>query len=195
MDATPLLAIDCVWVVLILFWLAAAVAVKHTVRRDASGSRAAQIAIMIAAFLLLFDPRPLSRVQWLGFVFDRFLPPSTAFSAIGLGLTLAGVAFAIWARLRIGGNWSGSVTIKQDHTLVRSGPYAIVRHPIYSGLLLGVAGTAIAIGEIRGILGFVLTLIGWRGKSLIEERFMQEQFGDEYARYKREVKALIPFLW
>ena len=92
-------------------------------------------------------------------------------------------------------NWSSNVTVKVNHELRRHGPYAFVRHPIYSGLLLGLFGTALAIGEMCDRSGFALAFIGWRTKSLVEERFMQEQFGDRYSLYKREVKALIPFVY
>ena len=85
--------------------------------------------------------------------------------------------------------------IKRDHQLIRSGPYSFVRHPIYSGLLLAILGTATYIGEIRGLFALALAIIGLKWKSLTEESFMQEQFGSSYIEYKRHVKALIPFVW
>ena len=112
----------------------------------------------------------------------------------GFAVTVAGAAFAIWARLLLGANWSATVTVKQNHELKRTGPYAIVRHPIYSGFLLAMLGTAIAYGEIRGLIALLIALIAWRVKSLIEERFMMDQFGEQYVQYKREVRALIPFV-
>jgi protein-S-isoprenylcysteine O-methyltransferase Ste14 len=86
------------------------------------------------------------------------------------------------------------VTIKQNHQLIRQGPYAIVRHPIYSGFLLGMLGTALALGEWRGLAGLALAFIGWGTKSRMEENFMAGQFGSAYIEYQREVKALIPFV-
>src|SRR5262249_56577164 len=83
-------------------------------------------------------------------LYGRFLPATTAVAMSGIAMTAIGLAFAIWARLHLGGNWSGTITLKQDHTLVRTGPYRLVRHPIYSGLLLALLGGAIAIGEGRG---------------------------------------------
>ena len=94
-----------------------------------------------------------------------------------------------------GGNWSSSVTLKQDHTLVRSGPYGIVRHPIYTGLLVALLGTAIALGELRCFLGVILAAIAWKIKSVTEEALMVEQFGEQYARYRQQVKGLVPYLW
>ncbi|HTU51330.1 MAG TPA: isoprenylcysteine carboxylmethyltransferase family protein, partial [Acidobacteriaceae bacterium] len=99
---------------------------------------------------------------------------------------------AIWARLALGGNWSSDVTVKMGHTLMTSGPYAYVRHPIYSGLLLTVLGTAIVFGEARCFLAFVLMLTGFWIKFHAEENFMEEEFGQQYSNYKQRVKALIP---
>lgn len=129
--------------------------------------------LLVSSFFLVFDETPL------GFLSRRFLPASLAASWIGLGITLAGLLFTLWARFLLGGNWSGEITVKQDHELIRAGPYAIVRHPIYSGFLLALLGTAIAFGEIRQLVGLIFSTIGWRLKSLVEERYMTEQFGDE----------------
>ncbi len=122
------------------------------------------------------------------------MPESVWAALAGLVLTVIGVAVAIWARVILGTNWSAVVTIKQDHQIIRRGPYAVVRHPIYSGGLLALAGTAIAFGEIRGLIGFTLIFIAWWMKSRLEESFLEGQFGADYARYKREVKGLIPFV-
>ena len=106
----------------------------------------------------------------------------------------AGIAFAVWARHYLGRNWSGTVTVKQDHELIRSGPYRLVRHPIYTGLLLAILGTAVAFGEWRGLLAFALLTGSLLLKLRVEERFMGESFPNEYARYRAEVPALIPFV-
>jgi protein-S-isoprenylcysteine O-methyltransferase Ste14 len=95
----------------------------------------------------------------------------------------------------LAGNWSGSVTLKQDHELIRTGPYRFVRHPIYTGALIAVLGTAFAIGQLRGLLAFALTFFAFRYKSQIEERLMIENFGDAYRSYRSSVKALIPFIF
>jgi protein-S-isoprenylcysteine O-methyltransferase Ste14 len=105
-----------------------------------------------------------------------------------------GLALAVWARRHLGRNWSGIVTVKQDHELIRSGPYGLVRHPIYTGLLLAILGTAGAIGEWRGLFAFALITVGFVLKFKMEERFMSETFGEQYARYRAEVRSLIPFV-
>jgi protein-S-isoprenylcysteine O-methyltransferase Ste14 len=177
-----------IWVALLALWLGAGLSVKSTARTESASSRLPHLALMIVAYGLIFNPR----IEILN---NRFVPDSASTRYAGLAITVAGIAFAIWARFSLGRNWSSNVTVKVNHELRRDGPYAFVRHPIYSGLLLGLFGTALAIGEMRALIGFVLAFIGWRTKSLVEERFMQEQFGDRYSLYKREVKALIPFVY
>jgi protein-S-isoprenylcysteine O-methyltransferase Ste14 len=182
-------ATTTVWVIVGIVWAIGAVVTKRTKRTEATGLRVIHIALVAAAFFLLFSLRArLGPLAW------RFVPESKSAAYAGLALTIAGAAFAIWARLFLGGNWSSSVTIKEDHKLVRTGPYALVRHPIYSGFLLAIAGTAIAVGEARGFLAIILAFLAWRLKSKVEEGFMIEEFGAEYEEYQRHVKALIPFV-
>lgn len=108
-------------------------------------------------------------------------------------VTAAGLAFAVWARVHIGRNWSGTVTLKQGHELVVSGPYALVRHPIYTGLLLAIVGSALARGEWRGVLAVAIAWAALWRKLRLEERWMVEAFGERYEGYRQRVPALIPF--
>jgi protein-S-isoprenylcysteine O-methyltransferase Ste14 len=96
--------------------------------------------------------------------------------------------------LHLGRNWSGAVTIKDGHELVTSGPYALVRHPIYTGLLLAFLGSAVALGDWRGALAFALAAGALWRKLRLEERWMREQFGDAYQAYSQRVAALVPFV-
>jgi len=181
--------IQWTWICIGGVWLAAALASKRAARTEPALSRLAHVAVMAAACALLYSAaRRAGPLAW------RFVPDTPAIAWTGFGLTAAGCAFAIWARLLLGGNWSASVTVKRDHELIRRGPYTIVRHPIYSGLLLGVLGTAVAFGELRGLLALPVAFAGWLTKSRLEEAFMIQQFGAAYAQYQREVKALIPFV-
>ena len=166
-----------------------ALTTKRTARTQSASSRVVQGAVFILAFLLLFKDLRLGPLAW------RFIPQSSSADYIGLALTVAGVAFAIWARFYLGRNWSGIVTIKQDHKLIRNGPYAVVRHPIYAGFELAILGTAINIGEVRGLAAAGVALIGMGLRVRLEEAFMTEQFGEEYVQYKKNVKAVIPFVW
>ena len=112
-------------------------------------------------------------------------------------VALAGLGFALtwWARLHLGRFWSAAVTLKADHTLIRSGPYGVTRHPIYSGLLLAVAATALLRDSLTGAIAVGLVAIGLIMKLRQEEEFLERQFGAAYRAYKCDVPALIPLLW
>jgi len=128
----------------------------------------------------------------LGPLSSRIFPDMPAVQITGAIITFAGLAFTAWARTILGRNWSADVTIRQDHHLIRTGPYRWVRHPIYSGLLLAMLGTAIYLGLLRGLAGTLIGLAAFRMKASLEEAFLTEQFGREYIEYKKKVKALIP---
>jgi len=183
-------AVWIAWMAVGVLWLITTLNTKPAVRVQSLRSRIIHVCFLVIAFFLLFNKNlALGPLAW------RLVPASPLVSYIGFGLTLLGIFFMVWARLFIGRNWSSWVTVKQDHRLICTGPYSIVRHPIYSGMLLGLFGTAIVTGELRCLIGLALAVIGLRQKSLIEEHFMTEQFGAEYDGYKRDVKALIPFVW
>jgi protein-S-isoprenylcysteine O-methyltransferase Ste14 len=177
------------WLVFLLYWGLAALRVRPTKSSEARLSRLRyNVWILAAALLFSIQPRwgPLS---W------RFLPTGLAVFFAGFGLTILGLSFAVWARYHLGSYWSGAVTIKEDHRLIRTGPYAVVRHPIYTGILLAMLGTAVSIGELRGLLAVGLAFAGFFIKSQMEERWLLQEFGTEYEQYRREVKALIPFVY
>jgi protein-S-isoprenylcysteine O-methyltransferase Ste14 len=178
------------WLAFALVWLIAAFSAKITVRRQSAGSRMREVLPLFAAFLLLRSNPGLMR--WLA---ARFVPHTFEWEICGVAVTMAGLGIALWARFYLGANWSATVTVKQDHELIRSGPYSVVRHPIYSGLLLAMLGTAIYVGEIRGLFAVALATWAWKMKSRVEEAFMESEFGEQYVVYRRDVKALVPFLW
>jgi protein-S-isoprenylcysteine O-methyltransferase Ste14 len=137
--------------------------------------------------LMLLAPR------WLpASLTHRFVPAGPGPAFFGTALVLAGLVFSVWARWHLGRNWSGIVTVKQGHTLIRSGPYRFVRHPIYTGLLLALAGTALAIGAAYGFIATALIFIGFVVKLEAEEARMRETFPAEYADYCRRTARLIP---
>ncbi|HEY2171066.1 MAG TPA: isoprenylcysteine carboxylmethyltransferase family protein [Candidatus Angelobacter sp.] len=178
------------WTALWIVWLLSALMAKRSVQRQTTASRLEQSILATTAFCLLFG-----RGLWPHWLRQRVLPGhDVALLWTGLVLTAAGVGFAIMARFWIGRNWSGTITIKEQHELIQSGPYRIVRHPIYTGLLLAYLSTAIVHGELRGFVGFVLLLLGFGLKLRMEEAFMVQQFGTAYLDYKQRVKALVPFV-
>ena len=129
----------------------------------------------------------------LGWLATPLLPVTALRFRLALLLLAAGLAFTVWARAHIGRNWSGTVTLKEGHELIRSGPYALVRHPIYTGLLLAFTGTAIACGDPAAVIGLVLVLVSFLYKLRIEEGFMRALFPEQYASYAAGVPALVPF--
>lgn len=182
--------VGMLWIGFLVLWTAAALVQKRTVRRQSTSSRFWQIALAAATFMLLASPE-----LNFGFLSKSFVPGSVIFSFLGMGLTVLGFAFAIWARVFLGGNWSSAVTVKENHELVRKGPYALVRHPIYAGALLALMGTVVVFHQTRGLIAFGVATLALCLKSRREEQFMTEQFGAMYEQYKQDVKALIPFVW
>ena len=145
------------------------------------------VPLLIAAYLLAARvPLPLLN--------ERFAPIAIWLAALGAALTFAGLAFSIWARFVIAENWSSYVEVKRDHELIVEGPYRWVRHPIYTGLLLAFIGSALAVGEWRGVLAVVIVAAAFWRKLRLEEALMRRQFGEAYARYAARVPALIPFV-
>lgn len=181
--------INALWIMTGIYWALTAPWAKAAVRKEQYASRVLRIAVMCVALDLLFGS---PRVGLLG---ARFVPGDAWIARTGLALVAAGTALAVWARAMLGTNWSGTVAIKSGHELIRTGPYRWVRHPIYSGLLLAVLGTALALGEVRGLLAFAVALLGWGFKATMEERFLVDQFDGAYLRYQSEVKRLIPFIF
>jgi len=182
-------AVALPWLLLALVWAVTAASAKRSLRRESTASRLYHLLLMTAVFALLF--RPDLRSGQLG---RRIVSSSAAIAYIGLGLTLFGAAFAIWARSTLGTNWSATVTVKENHAFVERGPYRLVRHPIYAGLLLAMLGTAVVYGEAGCFVALALAFVGWWLKARREEEFMTEQFGEDYRRYQRNVRQLIPFV-
>jgi len=178
-----------IWSVLLLVWLIAWLRTKRTQERAPFVSRLSYgVPVVVASWLLFSDNLPFPWLQ------SRIIPKNIYTEAAAIAVTALGIAFAIWARFYIGQNWSSAVTIKVDHQLIRTGPYAWVRHPIYSGLILAMIGTAIARREPRGFLSVVLLWLGFWIKSRMEEKFMRKTFGAEYEDYSHSTGALIPRL-
>jgi len=180
--------IGLLWLAWAVYWLISSVRIKAAVRRESLASRLAHVIPLLVGAVLI----GARELPWLPLTL-RLWPHSLTAYWIGLALLVAGLAFACWARVHLGRNWSGSVTVKEGHELIRSGPYAYVRHPIYTGLITAVLGTAIVSGTVRAALGLVIIALSLLGKLRTEEGFMRETFPGEYQRYSADVPALIPF--
>jgi protein-S-isoprenylcysteine O-methyltransferase Ste14 len=173
-----------------LYWWITSRDVKQTQREESAVSRWGHLGpIALAGALLAMGRTGID-------VLDARLPGLDIAAALPLGtlLTAAGLLFASWARRHIGRNWSATVTLKADHELVTTGPYALVRHPIYTGLLLAFTGSALARDRWSGAMAIVIVLLSLWRKLRLEERWMRERFGSKYETYARRVKALVPFV-
>lgn len=179
-----------VWIAFLLYWQIKAFNTKTTQRLEPAASRILRVLVFVVVIVLLSTTRiPL---PWL---YLQLWPVGLWPFWIGAALTVSGLLFAVWAREHLGRNWSRSVTIKQDHELITTGPYALVRHPIYTGSLAGFVGMAIAISQVRGVIVVVLVFLVFWAKLRMEEEWMRSQFGETYATYAHQTAALVPFLF
>jgi protein-S-isoprenylcysteine O-methyltransferase Ste14 len=159
-----------IWLSYLAYWWAMSTNVKATERSEPSRSRLGRLALMLSAVALLALPSvpfPLLR--------ERFLPHDAWCFWSGAALTAGGLLFSVWGRRHLGRNWSQAVTVKEDHELITGGPYGLVRHPIYTGLLAAFVGSAIARGECRGLLAVILLFVALWNKLTLEEKWMRAQ--------------------
>jgi protein-S-isoprenylcysteine O-methyltransferase Ste14 len=182
-------AIASCWVVFLALWALFALRTKPTEVDEALGIESAYALIILAGTWLLLkgtsDPGPLG---------ETVLPHTFPAFAAGLAVTLAGLALAVWARVTLGRNWSSKVVLKRGHELIRGGPYARVRHPIYSGVLIMYCGTGFAVGTLGAMVGLALLVLGFAIKLRREEALMSRHFGSEYLSYESQAGALLPRL-
>ena len=176
------------WGLFVLVWVVWAFRRKPEKARLPRSGRVAYALVLSVAFCLLSGRLGLGGLRW------RVLPGGLVTTAAGETLLIAGLTVAVWARLCLGANWSGSVTLREGHELIDRGPYRYVRHPIYSGLLAMMVGTALILGHVGGFLGLGLGLLGFWQKLRQEERWLCGHFPAVYPAYMSRTKALVPGL-
>jgi protein-S-isoprenylcysteine O-methyltransferase Ste14 len=177
------------WLAWGLYWLISARDAKKTVRREAWPQRLIYLLPMLfVAPLFFWDALGAGLAQ-------RMTAHPLAMYWFGTAILAAGLLFSVWARRTLGRNWSGMVTVKQDHELVQSGPYRFVRHPIYTGLLVALGGSAISWNRWFGVYLLVVLFVSFWIKLQREEAFMRETFGEKYDAYCARTKRLVPFVW
>jgi protein-S-isoprenylcysteine O-methyltransferase Ste14 len=177
------------WLVFVATWVIASVSTKRTVYRETSTQRLRYWVLLVIAYLLLFYGRRLPYPLNLNVV-----PHLAAMAWTAAIVCAIGLAFAIWARITLGSNWSGVVTLKEGHELVERGPYRFVRHPIYTGILTMFFATALAQGHLSGFAGTLLMFASFWIKLRDEEKLMLRQFDERYTAYQQRVKRIIPFV-
>jgi protein-S-isoprenylcysteine O-methyltransferase Ste14 len=183
---SPLWVSLALWILFIIYWSAAAKNSAPAKSAESLASRQLHQLLMNVALLLLFIP--VSGLRW------RFLSLLTSIVIIGLALHLGSFLLAVWARRYLGRNWSGAITLKVDHRLIRKGPYRFVRHPIYSAMLGMFAGTSLVSGELHALLGVIVIALAYWRKIRLEEERLRESFGADYDAYRSKSWALIPGL-
>ena len=182
--------VTTLWMAWLIYWAISSQNVRHAHTVEPLPWRISTPVIMALAAMLVFSPffrvGPLAR---------RFVPENRWIAGIGIILVIAGLAISVWARRHLGQFWSSRVTLKVDHQLIQSGPYARVRHPIYSGLLLALIGTALFVGEWRAVAGVALVFAAHWNKARREEALLTREFGATYDQYRGRTGALVPRLF
>jgi len=178
-----------IWIAHEIFWGLHARGNKETAVKGNPLPRLFTLGTLVIGFALLY--LPYFSVGVLGW---RVVSENDLSGALGVVLCCGGIALAWWARRTLGTNWSGAVTLKKEHELVRGGLYGLVRHPIYFGLLLAIFGSAVAMTQLKGFVAVVLVFLGMAVKVNQEETILSTLFA-EYDEYRRSVKRIIPFVY
>jgi protein-S-isoprenylcysteine O-methyltransferase Ste14 len=175
------------WLIFLAYWIVSARATKTTTERQHRGHELMIRLTTVAGGVLI-----ASGGRAVGLATPLVHTEAVALQILGCVLCGLGLAVALWARHTLAGNWSSSVTFKEGHELIQRGPYSFARHPIYTGILLMMLGTALTANQKGALVGVVLVFVGLWWKLREEERLMTKHFPDTYPAYRQRVKALIP---
>jgi protein-S-isoprenylcysteine O-methyltransferase Ste14 len=180
--------IACVagWGILGVYWEIAERTAAAAKSAEPWASRGVHVFLTSMAQLMVLIP-----IRGLG----RFAPFLWSTVIPGLALEAAGLFLALWARVHLGKNWSGRITVKVEHELIRSGPYRFLRHPIYTGLLAMYIGPALVTGEWLALAGVVVACVAYWRKIRLEEATLDTAFGADYEAYRRNTWALVPGIY
>jgi len=179
---------DYLWLTWLIIWLLWAFQSKQTRQKESLASQIAYRLPILAFVALMIYARHYNGSFWASPV----IPWQPWLGPLAVSLTAAGFAFTIWARAYLGSNWSGTVTIKVGHELIRTGPYRFVRHPIYTGIMVAFLGTALAWNQWCAVAAIPLFWLSFTIKRLKEEQFMRQTFGSQYDDYTRTTGAIFP---
>ena len=175
------------WMIWAIWWLAMAFFSKSTKRRESATQRIEHLFPALLGFLLVFQEG--FGGAWLA---RPIFAASPVLLAICMVVTILGLLFAVWARLTLGSNWSGTITIKTNHQLIRRGPYRWIRHPIYTGMLAALLATAITQGLWSGAVGFAFVFLALFRKARREELFLSQEFGQGYTEHRQHTGMFLP---
>ncbi len=181
-----------IWTLMWVFWVVSAFTSKRN-KTGISWAREGAIRVFIIIVVIILVRSGIFHFSG-GSIQDFLVPPTFWFGVIGVIICACGVGLAIWARITLGRNWGMPMTLKEDPELITSGPYAIVRHPIYAGFLFAVLGSSLVDG-LGWLILFLVVGVYFTYSALTEEKLMLKQFPKEYPNYMAKTKAMIPFVW
>lgn len=182
-------AITVAWMATALHFLISALATNRIKRRERGGARVMDRALLLGGYVLLFSQFPLLGNQNL-----HFIAPEKALEVAGVVLTYLGLGLTNWSRARLGRYWSGVVALKQEHRLIQSGPYRVVRHPLYSGIILAAIGMALCVTTWSSLGGIVLLTSCFERRAHKEDELLASEFGAEFEIYRQHTGRLVPRL-
>lgn len=179
------------WLAVLTYWFVSGFSAKKAVYQEPLFKRVLLYWFPLVVAVLLLGPG-----EWFGhtLIRENFVPHTNFVGIVGLVFCVSGAVIACWSRYTLGKNWSLSVQKKENPELIENGLYKIVRHPIYSGLLLLFIGNAIIVGDYRGIIAVVIVFVSFWFKLKKEEKLLIEHFGFKYIDYRKRTKALVPFV-
>jgi protein-S-isoprenylcysteine O-methyltransferase Ste14 len=189
------LLVEIPWIIFVVYWVASALKTRRTISRESFVSRYGILLLEVIGFVLLFKVIDFLRLfggAGIGILDNRIFPRTYALSFAGVALTWIGIALALWARWHLGQYWSARITLKEDHQLIRTGPYAYFRHPIYSGLDLAAIGGVLAIDRWRCVAGVAFIILGYWIKARKEESVLSRRFGEAFQEHRQHTGFLLP---
>jgi protein-S-isoprenylcysteine O-methyltransferase Ste14 len=188
-------SLDALWAGWIIYWIVGQPLFEHVRSQTKEVTRVGRGNVQ--SFILLIAAFGLLQVQFTGsltFLSVGLVPVTLVAEILGLVLAVGGLAFSVWARVHLGSNWSPMAMMKKGQALVTSGPYALVRNPIYLGITVAMVGTGLVFGGYRVIISVACVILFSWVRIREEERLLSAQFGEEFVQYKRRVRAFIPGL-
>jgi protein-S-isoprenylcysteine O-methyltransferase Ste14 len=181
--------IQVAWAATFVYFIVSAVLTNRIKRREPMGGRLLDTVLLFGGYILLFSGLPVPGIRN-----QHFIPPRATLQIIGAALTYLGLSLTVWSRVRLGRFWSGVVALKQDHQLIQSGPYRVVRHPLYSGIILAAIGMAVCVTTWSSVLGMLSLLICFERRAHKEDALLATEFGAEFEIYRQQTGRLLPRL-
>ena len=179
--------IQAAWLVTAAYFVVSALRTNRIKRRERIQGRLLDTLLLFGGYFFLFSQAPI-----LGTANLHFIAPRPALEIAGVALTFLGLPLTIWSRAHLGRYWSGVVALKQDHRLIQSGPYRVVRHPLYSGIILAAIGMGLCVTTWSSLLGIALLTTCFDRRAHKEDALLASEFGAEFAAYRQHTGRLMP---